>query len=511
MKTLKQFTVLLGMSLSIAYAKTTVTKSDANALPSHYSKINFPNWEYNPPAPQDFRIALDGGAIAYLVPDSTLGLISMTLYFGVPNLPLKPSEVAAVTLYASLLKTGGTKRFSPEKLEDTLEFVAASLSAHVGDYQSEMGINCMQKDFYPLLQLLPGIVLQPRLDPEVFKLQQKKIGEAIRHRYDTPRGVMGTASEFVMYGSHPSNWMPQEKEILKLTPSELKFLLGKGFTSQNLVIAVSGQFNREEMLKNLNALVAKFPKPKVSVIDSVIKTPSFKGPQTAGVYVVDKTFSQATIKLSAMGVQRPHPDYYRLIVASSIFGDGGFTSRLVTRVRSNEGLAYGIGSEVVSDYERSGTVYVSLQTKVETAAYALKLIKEEMLKMAKEGITDEELQRAKDGLIKSLPSTFDTPSATASIFAQGEIWKRDLNHFTEYVKTIQAMTKSEVEQTFAKYFNPDSMRIVIVGPKAALLAKDEKHNAQLSDFGVVHFLTTEEIEKREALALPNATKATGKK
>jgi len=107
------------------------------------------------------------------------------------------------------------------------------------------------------------------------------------------------------------------------------------------------------------------------------------------------------------------------------------------------------------------------------------------------------LQRAKDGLIKSLPATFDTPEATAHIFAQGEIWHRSPDHFTEYIKTISNMTKAEVETAFRKYFDPDSMRIVVVGNKAELMKTDERNQAALSHFGPVHEMTIADIEARK--------------
>ena len=118
--------------------------------------------------------------------------------------------------------------------------------------------------------------------------------------------------------------------------------------------------------------------------------------------------------------------------------------------------------------------------------------------MAKDGITDLELEKAKDGLLKSLPSLFDTPASTARIFAQSEVWKRSPEHFREYRKTIQAMTRAEVEDAFRRYFNADSLRIVAVGPKNVLLAPDALHGGDsLKDFGTVTEITEQELDKRE--------------
>jgi zinc protease len=338
------------------------------------------------------------------------------------------------------------------------------------------------------------VALQPGLDPEVFKVQKRGYLENLRHRYDTPNGVMRVAYEHILFGPNPVNWLADEKEVEAVTEARLRPLIGAGYSTKGMVIAVSGRFDRQEMIGQLNRLIARFPAEYKRGTDSL---PAFPGPQAPGIYVIDKPFTQATIRMGAPGVKRPDPDYYRLLVASYIFGDGGFTSRLMERVRSNEGLAYGVDSDVGSDYYRKSTVSVSLQTKVETAAYAVKLVLSEMRRMAKDGITDEELQRAKDGLIKSLPSTFDTPASTARIFAQGEIWGRKPDHFVHYVNTINAMTKAEVEAAFRKYFDPDSMRIVVVGNKAELMKTDERNQAALAHFGPVRELSVADIEARK--------------
>lgn len=462
-------------------------------LPSHYSKISFPEWTYLPPHPKDYRVELKHGVIAYLVPDSNLGVIRLSLFCGRPNLPREPGKTALLRLYSNLLKDGGSKRLPPEVLEDSLEFIAASLSASLQDYQSVASFDALGKDARALFGLVPEVVLTPGFDFSVFKVAQRNLLESLKHRYDTPNGIMGAAYERVLHGSHPVNWVPLEKEVQAVSPEELTPLAGMGYTRKGMVLGVSGKFDRTDMISLLNIWVENFPPGR----DSLPAIPPFKGANFPGVYLVDKPFSQATIRLGAMGVQRPNPDYYRLVVASYIFGDGGFTSRLMSRVRSDEGLAYGIGSEVESDYYRTGTVYVGLQTKAATGSYAIKLVLEEMRHMAKDGITDAELAKAKEGLLKSLPSLFDTPASTARLFAQSEVWKRSLEHFLEYQKTLQAMTRAEVEDAFRRYFNADQLRIVVVGPKDVLTRKDAEHNASLSDFGGITELTAEELDQRE--------------
>jgi zinc protease len=137
------------------------------------------------------------------------------------------------------------------------------------------------------------------------------------------------------------------------------------------------------------------------------------------------------------------------------------------------------------------------KTKAESGSLALKLCFEELGKMVDSGITEDELARAKKGLVQSLPSLFDTPSATANIFAQSEIWKRDPDHFVRYPKIIESLTREEINTAFKKYFVADSARIVVVGPKEILMKRDEENQVSLENFGRITELTKEEIEKKE--------------
>jgi zinc protease len=462
-------------------------------IPPHYSQIPAVESVYEPPYPGDHRVDLAGGATAYLVPDSTLDLVRFYLYATGPQLPGKPEDVVRLRLYSALLKDGGTKALSPAQLEDSLEFIAAGLGASRGAWQGEASFDALGKDADAMLSLMAEVLLQPRLDADIFKVMQRRMVEGHKHRFSTPPAVLGAAAERVMQGSHPANWVAIESELKKVTPASLNSLAGSGYVRENLVIGVAGRFDRADMVKTLETFVARFPSAAKS---AAATPPAFKGPRAPGVYVVDKPFTQASIRLAAPGVQRPHPDYYRLLVASEIFGGGGFTSRLSQRVRSDEGLAYSVTSDVESDYNRRGTVRAGLQTKAETGAYAVRIVLDEMRHMADSGITDVELARAKDGLLKSLPALFASPAATARIFAQSEAWGRSPDHFRNYRRTIETMTRAEVEAAFRRYFVADSMRIIVTGPKAELLKPDAR-GVSLADFGAITEITEAELDRRE--------------
>ncbi len=469
-----------------------VHAQSGDTIPPHFSQIAFPEDIYVPPHPADHRVELPGGVVAYLVPDSTLDLVRFTLIATGPFMPAHPGEAVQRALYSALLVDGGTKNLTPAQLEDSLEFMAAGLTASRGTWQGEASFDALSADADALLGLLADAILEPRLDSAVFDLKRRQLIEGIRRRHATPQGVMAALHEHVLHGPHPSNWRATEQEARDLAPASLAALAGRGFARTGAVVAVAGRFDRDAMRARLEDFAATLPEARTAWDPPV---PPFRGPLAPGVYLVDRPFAQATIRMAAPGVQRPHPDYYALVVASEVFG-GGFTSRLGRRVRSDEGLAYSVGSRVESDYHRRGTVFAGLQTKAETGAFAIHLVREEMLRMADSGITGEELELARSSLLESLPAIFPNPAATARAFAQSEAWGRDLDHFVNYRTALEAMTREQVEDAFRRYFVADSLRILVTGPKDVLLQRDPRGHA-LEDFGTITELTEEDLDARE--------------
>jgi zinc protease len=125
-------------------------------------------------------------------------------------------------------------------------------------------------------------------------------------------------------------------------------------------------------------------------------------------------------------------------------------------------------SSVGNDYRDTAMVTIALQTKVESVEFALKLIREVVNEFAEQGPTEEELAQAKKSLIESLPSLFDSPEATAIIFARGELVGKTYDHYLDYVKEINAVTADQVKAMVKKYFDMDKMTTSIVAPVSKL-------------------------------------------
>ena len=424
------------------------------AVPASYKDIQFPEYKYVAPYPKDYRVEIAPGISGYIVSDRSLPLVNFTVYFEQPRAPLALKDEAAMSMVGSMLRRGGGGGISAKALDDSLEFISAGITSSVGTFTSTFDIDCLSKDFANMLSLSKQVLTAPAFDKEQFEILRANYLTAYDRRYDTPAKVLSALRSKVNYAPNPRLWDANAADYKKVTIADLKRLAQGVYADSRIMFALSGDMVAKNVKKNAKPVVQE-PAPL-----SFVRKP--------GIYVVDKDITQANISMNQPFVRRPHADYYPAAVANFILGGGSFTSRLMNRVRSDEGLAYSVYSSVGNDYRDTAMVTIALQTKVESVEFALKLIREVVNEFAEQGPTEEELAQAKKSLIESLPSLFDSPEAIAVIFAKGELLGKSYDHYLEYVKEINAVTADQVKAMVKKYFDMDKMTTSIVAPVSKL-------------------------------------------
>ena len=440
------------------------SSNGSEVLPEHYSKIEFPEYKYVAPHPKDFRVQIADGITGYIVSDSTLPLVDFTVYFEESNVPQVLKDEAAFEMVGSMIRRGAGGGISAHALEDSLEFVSASISTSVGTFTSAFDINCLSKDFPAMLELSKKVLTAPAFDKEQLEIMKANFVTAYERRFETPAKVLSALKAKVNYVPNPRLWDANSAEYKAVTAADVKRLAKGVFSSKRIVFALAGDVKKDSAVVMLKKFFSEWNVAQATAEKTAPTPLSFA--RKPGVYVVDKDITQANITMNQPFVKRPHPDYYPTAVASFILGGGSFSSRLMNRVRSDEGLAYSVYSTVGNDYRDTAMTTIALQTKVETVDFAMKLVFEEIEKLAKDGPTDEELMQAKKSLVESLPSLFDSPASTASIFARGEIVGKSDDHYLDYVKEVNAVTAEQVKAMIAKYFDKSKMTVSIVGPVA---------------------------------------------
>ncbi len=441
-------------------------KTAKSEIPASYREIAFPDFKYEVPHPDSFRVQIGDSITGYIVEDKTLPLVQFTAYFRESTVPDSIRDRAAADMLSVMFRRGGADSIPAPRLEDSLEFISAGISSELSTFRSSFSVDALSKDFEGTMRLARQILTGPAFAKEVLEVQKNGFIEAFRRRYDNPSQVLSALKNHVNYENNPRLWDAHDKEYQALTSADLKRLAQGKFKKGRIIFALSGDVNKDSAMVFLKKYFEEWqsaatPAPAKEV-------PPLKFLNKPGIYVTDKEITQANIALNQPFLKRPHPDYYPAAVAGFILGGGGFSSRLTTRIRSNEGLAYSIYSHVDNNYRDTGLTTIALQTKVESAALALRLIEEEIEKLAAQGPSEEELALAKNALIESLPGLFDSPESIAQIFAYDELLGKSKDHYTDYVSSIQAVTAEQVKTMIRRYFSREKMTISIVAPAAQL-------------------------------------------
>lgn len=173
--------------------------------------------------------------------------------------------------------------------------------------------------------------------------------------------------------------------------------------------------------------------------------------------------NQGRIVIGHLGTTRDNPDYYALSIMDDILGGGGFTSRLTSRIRSDEGLAYDAGSDYGFGIYYDGVFQASFQSKSPTCAQATAIVLEEIEKIRTQKVAQEELETAINYAVEVFPRYFATAAAVVGTFANGEYTRQKPDFWETYRDRIRAVTADDVLRVAKQYLMPEKLVVLAVG------------------------------------------------
>ena len=478
--------LMLAAMLAVMFAPVVICAAD---IPARPEKLSFPPLNFEPPNAADYRIQLKSGPVAYVVPDRELPLVNIAVYIRTGQYLEPAGKEGLAELTGWLLAHGGAGTNTAARLEERLAFLAADLEANIGETQGSVSLNLLSKDLDEGLAILRDVLYAPRFQDDKITLRKEQMLQEMKQRNDDSAAIEARERGFLAFGEN--FWANRDSTAASLesiTRTDIEAFHHQWFAPQSFVIAVSGDFDRTALTAKLEKLFADAPSPTATP-PSIPTNTTFATP---GVYLVDKPdVNQGRVSMMLPGIKRDSADLYAVMVMNDILGGGGFTSRIVNHVRSDEGLAYSAGSRFPGGVYYTGAFTALFQSKSRTVPYAASIVEEEMKKIAAAPVTDGELNTARHAFIERFPHSFATKSQVASLLAQEEFTGRhasDPQYFKNYRGQIAAVTAADVQRVAQKYLTPDKLVILVVGNKHDILQGHPNHPVKLSDLGKINDL-----------------------
>lgn len=445
--------------LSAIAAMTIVCVGLGLAQATHPSQLKFPALAFDPPDPQAFRTELANGLRAYVQEDRSLPLFNIAALVNFGGLYVPRDKTGLASVLSSAYIKGGTGTRDGEAIEERIDFLGGMLSFNVGERVSTLSLSVLSKDLEEGLTLFFDVLMNPAFREDAFNLARARLIEQLRQANDQPAAVLSREYEKLIYGDHPLTWQATRKTYENVTAADLKDAHERFFFPENIILAVSGDFKKSELMARIEKIVSGWKNKPLSLPSFLT---DFPVPEP-GVYFIQRPINQGYISLGHLGVEDTSPDYFAIQVMNFILGGGSFTSRIVTKVRSDEGLSYSQGSRFTTRWGFPGTFSGYVQTKSSTVGYAISLILDEFRRIRSEPVTDGEMETAINFYVESFAGQFEMPQTTMRSFAMLEMQGKPKDYYRTYRSKIEAVTKERVQEVAQKYIRPEKAAILIVG------------------------------------------------
>lgn len=389
---------------------------------------------------------------------NNLPIVKVTLLIKASPSDEPPEKAGLANLVAELLPEG-TKTRTSEQISEEIEFIGGDLSASVDRDYTTITLSVLKKDIDEGFKLLSDILLNPVFPEDEIRREKDLIKGSLKQSEEDPEFVAQREFRKTVYGPHPYGRLIEGSPdtIDAISREDLLRFYHTFYRPNNAILSVVGDISYDEVVSLLQKYLSGWQAGDIPRMD----LPPIPELKEKIVVTVNRSLTQANILLGHLGIKRSNPDYYAVSVMNYILGGGGFASRLMTRIRDDMGLAYDVYSTFDTDRDR-GVFEVGIQTKNKSAKTVIDVIIEEIERIRKEPVTDEELRDAKAYLTGSFPRRLDTMGKIANFLTLTEFYQLGIDYDKLYPGYINQVTKEDVQRVAVEYLDPQTYVLVVV-------------------------------------------------
>ncbi len=390
--------------------------------------------------------------------------VEMTARFA--NLEALKGKRVISDLTKEMLNKGTTKH-TRQQINDEFD----KLKARVGFYSAPNDVTYQleteRKNLPAVLSLVGEILKEPTFPAEELeKLKNEKVAQWEQQKSEPQYQASNALSRYLNnFAKDDPRYTPtaeeEIEEIKKVTLDDVKKFYKDFYGMSNVTLAAVGDFDAEELKKQMNGLYGEWKSPitftrfpkiykDIPAINKSMETP-------------DKANAMFMAGIP-LNVNDKDPEYAALYLGNEILGGGFLNSRLATRIRQKEGISYGVGSYIYADeMEKKGYMGFYAIYAPENVALLESAFREEIAKVLKEGYTEKEIEEAKKGIIQNGQVMRAQDAQIMDKLSNYQLFGRTFKHDEEFENRIKALTNNDILAAMKKYVIPEKISIVKAG------------------------------------------------
>jgi predicted Zn-dependent peptidase len=408
--------------------------------------------------PEHFdRTELDGGlsVLTQRVSGVRSASVGVWVRFGAAH--ESPQEAGAAHLLEHMVFKGTPTR-SAADIALVLERLGGSLDAYTSREHTSYQARVLAADLEIALEVLADMVVHPLLRDEDLQVEREVVLEEISMVEDTPDDLIFELHNEALWPDHPygHSILGSRQTVEAFPAAELRRIHARAYGRQSLVVAAAGAVEHDAVV---SAVARHFegvgPGERPPVIAASL-------PLAPSERTIERPGTQAHVVLGARTFPHADPRRYTLILLSTALG-GGMSSRLFQRVREELGLAYAIYS-FQSFYRTGGMVGVYVGTRPEWAERAVGVIRDELRRVAAEGLSNSELEDAKGQVKGQMVLGLESPGGRLYRLALQELHGEPHRTVDEMLSRIDAITIDQTAEVAAEWLDPERWLTVRLGP-----------------------------------------------
>lgn len=416
------------------------------------------------------RTVLPNGLKVLHVERHNLPIVMVSLLIKASPVDENPEKAGLANLTAELI-TEGTKKRSAADISEETEFIGASLKASVDSDYTSVALSVLKKDVEKGFDIFSDVLVNPIFPDNEIARNKELIKGGLKQSEEDPSFVAKKAFKKAVFGDLPYGRIIRgsTETIDGITRDDVLKFYANYYRPNNAVISVVGDLTEKELSALLDRFLSAW-KPS----ETLKKTPEHRPEKARKTILIDRDITQANILLGHEGIRREDPDYYAVSAMNYILGGGGFTSRLMQKVRDEMGLAYDIHS-YFNPNKYGGIFEVGVQTKNESANTVISEVLRQLKIIREEHVSEKELEDAKAYLTGSFPRRLDTNRKIADFLLAVDFYNLGFDYIEKYPQYINSVTKDDILRVAKKYLSTEDYILVVVANQTkAKIGKEEK-------------------------------------